>query len=105
MIANVLAAINFHRYAGVISHRTHMCIRDRIGTATLAFLLFLSLLPLLKIAEDYSHGAPLFFPLVAITLTIAVVRATQHKLCASNATAKIEAGRAILIGRKAVTVE
>jgi hypothetical protein len=102
IIATVLAAINFQNSAEITSQRKHICVSAGIGAAALAYLLFLSLLSLLKSTEDYSHGAHLFFQLVAVILTIAVVRATQHKL---SIAIKIGARRFVFVDREAIVVE
>ena len=96
----VLVAVSFRHYAKIPSQRKRWYVTVGIGAVTLAFSLFLSLLFLLKVADEYSRGT-FFFQLVAVGLGIAVVRAITHnKLRALIATNKVEARRVILIGRE-----
>lgn len=95
----VLVSIAFHHYAKIQSHRKRWYVRAGIGAVSVAFTLFLSLLFLSKIADQYSRGAFLF-QFVVVSMVIVAVRAiTSNELHAAIAKNKIEARRLILIGR------
>jgi Undecaprenyl-phosphate glucose phosphotransferase len=97
----VLVAVGFHHYAKIRSHRKRWYVTVGIGAVGLAFSLFLSLLFLLKVADQYSRGA-FFVQLITVSLTIIIVRTITHnKLRASIARNEIEARRVVLIGRNA----
>ena len=94
----VLFSAGFRHYVKILSHRKRWYVTAGIGTAILAFSVFLSLLFLLKLAEIYSRGA-FFFQLFAVTIALVGVRAITHnKLRASIAKNTIEARRVVLIG-------
>ena len=95
----VLFSAGFRHYVKILSHRKRWYVTAGIGTAILAFSVFLSLLFLLKLAEIYSRGA-FFFQLFTVTTALVGVRAITHnKLRASIAKNTIEARRVVLIGR------
>ena len=95
----VLVSIGFHHYAKIQSHRKRWYVRAGIGAVGLAFSLFLSLLFLSKVADQYSRGA-FFFQFVVVSMVIVGVRAiTSNKLHAAIARNEIEARRVVLIGR------
>lgn len=97
----VLVAAGFRHYVKILSQRKRWYVTVGIGAVGLAFSIFLSLLFLLKIADEYSRGA-FFIQFFAVSLTVVAVRALTHnKLRASIARNEIEARRVILIGRKA----
>ena len=96
----VLVSIAFRHYAKIQSHRKRWYVRAGVGAVGLAFSLFLSLLFLSKVAEQYSRGAFLF-QFIVVSMVIVGVRAiTSNKLHAAIARNEIEARRVILIGGK-----
>ena len=96
----VLVSTGFRHYAKIQSHRKRWYVRAGIGAVGLAFSLFLSLLFLSKVADQYSRGA-FFFQFIVVSIVIVGVRAITHnKLRTSIARNEIEARRVIIIGRR-----
>jgi Undecaprenyl-phosphate glucose phosphotransferase len=97
--ASVLfVSIGFHHFTGVQSQPRHRFLWNGAGAVALAFSFFLSMMFLLKIAEDYSRGA-FFFQIASVAVAVLWVRAVWHsRLQYAIASGAIEARRAILIG-------
>jgi Undecaprenyl-phosphate glucose phosphotransferase len=93
-------SISFHQYVQVQIQRKRWYVTGGLGAVSLAFSLFLSILFLSKIADEYSRGAFLV-QFISVSFAIVAVRAiTINKLHASIARNGIEARRVVLIGRE-----
>jgi Undecaprenyl-phosphate glucose phosphotransferase len=96
-----LIAASFHQYRSISSQSLRWYMTSGIGAVWLSFSLFLSLLFLFKIANDYSRGA-FIVQILSVSFALAFVRALTHtRLRAAIAKNKIEARRLVLIGRTA----
>ena len=76
----VLVSISFRHYTKIQSHRKRWYVTAGIGAVGVAFSLFLSLLFLSKVADQYSRGAFLF-QFVVVSMVIVGVRAITHNNC------------------------
>jgi Undecaprenyl-phosphate glucose phosphotransferase len=96
----VLFSLGFRHYPQIQTKRKRWYVTVGIGAVGAGFSVFLTLLFLLKISDEYSRGA-FIFQLLAVSMTIISVRAITHdKLRASIARNEVEARRVILVGRE-----
>jgi Undecaprenyl-phosphate glucose phosphotransferase len=96
----VLFSLGFRHYPQIQTKRKRWYVTVGVGAVGAGFSVFLTLLFLLKISDEYSRGA-FFFQLLAVGAVITAVRAITHdKLRASIARNEVEARRVILVGRE-----
>src|ERR1700735_1197365 len=96
----VLVSLGFRHYPQIQTKRKRWYVTVGVGAVGAGFSVFLTLLFLLKISDEYSRGA-FFFQLLAVGAVITAVRAITHdKLRASIARNEVEARRVILVGRE-----
>lgn len=96
----ILISVGFHHYGNIQTHRKRWYVTVGLGAVGLAFSVFLSMLFLLKQADEYSRGAFIVQFLVVSLVVVGVRALTHNRLHASIARNEIEARRVVLIGRE-----
>jgi Undecaprenyl-phosphate glucose phosphotransferase len=94
----LLVSVSFRHFVRIQTEPRHRFLWNGVGAVTLAFSFFLSMMFLLKTAEDYSRGAFLF-QIASVGLAVLSVRTAWYsRLQTAIALGLIEARRAVLIG-------
>lgn len=96
----ILVSVGFRHYVKIQTQRKRWYVTVGLGAVGLAFSLFLSMLFLLKQADEYSRGAFIVQFLVVSLLVVGIRALTHNRLRASIARNEIEARRVVLIGRE-----
>lgn len=94
----VLISVQLKQFAGLRRRPLHMFLWNGVGSTGLAFSIFLTILFVTKIADDYSRGT-FIFQIVTVTLAVAIVRALFYRwLQSAIAGSLVKARRVVLIG-------
>lgn len=94
-----LTAAAFRQYTNIASQSLRWYISSVLGAILISFSLFLSLLFVLKIANEYSRGA-FFVQILSVSFAVVCIRVITHtRLRAAIASNQIEARRVVVIGR------
>jgi Undecaprenyl-phosphate glucose phosphotransferase len=97
----VSISISFKHFEAIQTQPLHKFMWNGLGSVALAFAFFLSALFLFKWAGDYSRGT-FVFQFIAVAGAVLSVRAVTHRrLQSAIAAGRVQARRAILIGKPA----
>jgi putative colanic acid biosynthesis UDP-glucose lipid carrier transferase len=98
----LLITITFHHFEAVQTQPRHKFLWNGIGAVGLAFSLFLTMMFLFKISEEYSRGS-FVFQLLTVGIAMVGTRAIVYSwLQSAIATGLLAARRVVLIGEEAL---
>jgi Undecaprenyl-phosphate glucose phosphotransferase len=93
-----VVSLQFRQFSAMQTQPRHEFLWSGIGAVALAFSSLLSIMFLLKVADDYSRGTFLF-QLTSVGIAVLALRATAHsRLQSAIAAGRIESRRVVLIG-------
>ena len=95
-----LVSLAFRNLTGIKAQPRHVFLWNGIGTIGLAFSIFLTILFLTKLAEDYSRGT-FVFQVIGVSVAVLCLRAAFYSwVQTAIASNRVEARRAILVGQE-----